>query len=110
MASNGRTRSAALRGQRLPGVPRGRPTARTTVRAPGRTPTGTGSSACTTCCCGSRRTRRWAWTRPPAAALTGGFQWAFWACGLIGLSAVPVTFLLIRRTADPLPAADDRGV
>jgi EmrB/QacA subfamily drug resistance transporter len=33
----------------------------------------------------------------PAAALTGGFQWAFWACGLIGLSAVPVTFLLIRR-------------
>ncbi len=33
----------------------------------------------------------------PAAALTGGFQWAFWACGAIGLSAVPVTFLLIRR-------------
>jgi EmrB/QacA subfamily drug resistance transporter len=33
----------------------------------------------------------------PAAALTGGFQWAFWACGLIGLSAVPVTFLLVRR-------------
>ena len=34
----------------------------------------------------------------PAAALTGGFQWAFWACGAIGLSAVPVTFLLIRRS------------
>ena len=33
----------------------------------------------------------------PAAALTGGFQWAFWACGLIGLGAVPVTFLLVRR-------------
>jgi EmrB/QacA subfamily drug resistance transporter len=33
----------------------------------------------------------------PAAALTGGFQWAFWACGAIGLAAVPVTFLLIRR-------------
>jgi EmrB/QacA subfamily drug resistance transporter len=33
----------------------------------------------------------------PAAALTGGFQWAFWACGLIGLAGVPVTFLLIRR-------------
>ena len=33
-----------------------------------------------------------------AAALTSGFQWAFWACGAIGLSAVPVTFLLIRRT------------
>jgi hypothetical protein len=33
----------------------------------------------------------------PAAALTGGFQWAFWVCGAIGLVAVPVTFLLIRR-------------
>jgi MFS family permease len=31
------------------------------------------------------------------AALTGGFQWALWVCGAIGLSAVPVTFLLIRR-------------
>jgi EmrB/QacA subfamily drug resistance transporter len=34
----------------------------------------------------------------PAAALTGGFQWAFWVMGLTGLAAVPVTFLLIRRT------------
>jgi MFS family permease len=33
----------------------------------------------------------------PAMALTTGFQWAFWACGTIGLAAVPVTFLLIRR-------------
>ena len=33
----------------------------------------------------------------PAAALTGGFQWAFWACSAIGLSAVPVTYLLVRR-------------
>jgi EmrB/QacA subfamily drug resistance transporter len=33
----------------------------------------------------------------PAAALTSGFQWAFWACGAIGLVAVPVTFLLVRR-------------
>ena len=33
----------------------------------------------------------------PAAALTSGFQWAFWACGVIGLAAVPVTFLLVRR-------------
>jgi MFS family permease len=33
----------------------------------------------------------------PAAALTSGFQWAFWACGAIGLCAVPVTYLLIRR-------------
>ncbi len=35
--------------------------------------------------------------RAPAAALTSGFQWAFWVCGAIGLAAVPVTFLLIRR-------------
>jgi len=33
-----------------------------------------------------------------AAALTGGFHWAFWVTGLTGLAAVPVTFLLIRRT------------
>ena len=33
-----------------------------------------------------------------AAALTGGFQWAFWVTGLTGLAAVPVTFLLFRRT------------
>ena len=33
-----------------------------------------------------------------AAALTGGFQWALWVSGLTGLMAVPVTFLLIRRT------------
>jgi hypothetical protein len=32
-----------------------------------------------------------------AAALAGGFDWAFWACGVIGLAAVPVTFLLVRR-------------
>jgi EmrB/QacA subfamily drug resistance transporter len=32
-----------------------------------------------------------------AAALTGGFQWALWVCGLTGLAAVPVTFALIRR-------------
>ena len=33
----------------------------------------------------------------PAAALTSGFQWAFWACGAIGLAGVPVTCLLVRR-------------
>jgi MFS family permease len=33
-----------------------------------------------------------------AAALTGGFQWALWVTGLTALVAVPVTFLLIRRT------------
>ncbi len=32
-----------------------------------------------------------------AAALTGGFQWALWVCGLTGLAAIPVSFLLIRR-------------
>jgi EmrB/QacA subfamily drug resistance transporter len=33
-----------------------------------------------------------------AAALTGGFQWAFWVTGLTALAAIPVTLLLIRRT------------
>jgi EmrB/QacA subfamily drug resistance transporter len=33
-----------------------------------------------------------------AAALTSGFHWAFWVTGLTALAAVPVTFLLIRRT------------
>jgi MFS family permease len=33
----------------------------------------------------------------PATALTSGFQLAFWACGAIGLAAVPVTYLLVRR-------------
>jgi EmrB/QacA subfamily drug resistance transporter len=32
-----------------------------------------------------------------ANALTGGFHWALWACGAIGLAAVPVTFVLVRR-------------
>jgi EmrB/QacA subfamily drug resistance transporter len=32
-----------------------------------------------------------------SAALTGGFQWAFWVCGATALLAVPVTFLLIRN-------------
>jgi EmrB/QacA subfamily drug resistance transporter len=32
-----------------------------------------------------------------AAALTGGYEWALWVCGLIGLAGVPVTLLLIRR-------------
>ena len=33
-----------------------------------------------------------------ADALTGGFHLAFWVCGLVGLTAVPVAFLLVRRT------------
>jgi EmrB/QacA subfamily drug resistance transporter len=31
------------------------------------------------------------------AALTGGLQWAMWACGVMGLAAIPVAFVLIRR-------------
>jgi MFS family permease len=34
---------------------------------------------------------------PIAEALTGGFHWALWVCGLTGLTAVPVAFLLVRR-------------
>jgi EmrB/QacA subfamily drug resistance transporter len=33
-----------------------------------------------------------------AAALTGGFQWALWVCGLTALAGIPVSFLLIRKT------------
>jgi MFS family permease len=36
-----------------------------------------------------------------AAALTGGFQWALWVCGLTGLAAIPAAFVLIRRTRRP---------
>ena len=32
-----------------------------------------------------------------AAALTGGFHWALWVCGLTGLAAIPIAFALIRR-------------
>jgi hypothetical protein len=32
-----------------------------------------------------------------AAALTGGLQWAMWACGAMGLAAIPVAFALMRR-------------
>jgi hypothetical protein len=32
-----------------------------------------------------------------AVALTGGFTWALWVCGLTGLVAIPVAFALIRR-------------
>ena len=33
-----------------------------------------------------------------ATALTGGFQRALWVCGLTGLAAIPLAFVLIRRT------------
>jgi MFS family permease len=38
-----------------------------------------------------------------AAAITGGFHWALWVCGLTGLAAVPVAFLVIRRAERPGP-------
>jgi EmrB/QacA subfamily drug resistance transporter len=40
-----------------------------------------------------------------ADALTGGFHWALWVCGLVGLSAVPVALLLVRRTETGQAAA-----
>jgi EmrB/QacA subfamily drug resistance transporter len=59
-----------------------------------------------------------------ADALTGGFHWALWACGLIGLTAVPVALLFVRhagfgmaaehaaadtRHKAPAPAPDPQG-
>ena len=38
-----------------------------------------------------------------AAALTGGFHWALWVCGLTGLAAIPVAFVLIRRIRPSRP-------
>jgi EmrB/QacA subfamily drug resistance transporter len=38
-------------------------------------------------------------------ALTGGFQWAFWACGAIALLGLPVTAALLRRGTSAGPAA-----
>jgi hypothetical protein len=32
-----------------------------------------------------------------SAALTGGFGWAMWVCGLTALAAVPVALTIIRR-------------
>jgi hypothetical protein len=33
-----------------------------------------------------------------SAALTGGFQWAFWVCGAIALLALPASAVLLRRS------------
>ena len=41
------------------------------------------------------------------AALTGGFQWAFWVCGAIGLLALP-TLVLLRRK--PTPTGIERAL
>ena len=38
-----------------------------------------------------------------ATALTGGFQRALWVCGLTALAAIPVAFVLIRRTGRVQP-------
>ena len=35
----------------------------------------------------------------PNAALTGGFLWAFWVCAAIAALAVPISFVVPRRTA-----------
>src|SRR5262249_10248899 len=41
------------------------------------------------------------------AALTGGFQWAFWVCAGIALLALPTTALLLRhRTAAAGPVLE----
>jgi EmrB/QacA subfamily drug resistance transporter len=42
--------------------------------------------------------------RSPHAALTAGFQWAFWVCGAIAALAVPISFVAARRPA-PQPVA-----
>ncbi len=34
-------------------------------------------------------------------ALTGGFRWGFWVCGMIALLALPATAVLLRRAAAP---------
>jgi MFS family permease len=38
-----------------------------------------------------------------AVALTGGFRWALWVCGLSGLAAIPVAFVLSRRPRKSSP-------
>ena len=41
-------------------------------------------------------------------ALTGGFQWAFWVCGIIAVLALPATIVLFRRPpAAAIPAATE---
>jgi EmrB/QacA subfamily drug resistance transporter len=43
--------------------------------------------------------------KTPSAALTGGFQWAFWVCGAIALLAFPTLVLLRRKSAAPVEDA-----
>jgi Major Facilitator Superfamily len=37
-------------------------------------------------------------------ALTGGFHWALWVCGLMAVLALPITVALFRRPATAKPA------
>jgi EmrB/QacA subfamily drug resistance transporter len=48
--------------------------------------------------------------RSPAAALTGGFQWALWVCAAIALLAVPASLVVPRRTAPPAGPVQRRVV
>jgi len=41
------------------------------------------------------------------SALTGGFHWALWVCGLVGLAAVPVALIFVRPEL-PLPRGRHR--
>jgi hypothetical protein len=43
------------------------------------------------------------------AALTGGFTWALWLCGLTGLAGIAAAFLLIRRGAATTTVVDELG-
>jgi EmrB/QacA subfamily drug resistance transporter len=46
--------------------------------------------------------------KAPNVALTGGFEWAFWVCGMIAVLALPVTVALFRRRAvASIPAATE---
>jgi EmrB/QacA subfamily drug resistance transporter len=42
--------------------------------------------------------------RTESVALTGGFQWALWVCGIIALPALPATAALLRRRRQAAPA------
>jgi EmrB/QacA subfamily drug resistance transporter len=44
------------------------------------------------------------------AAMTGGFQLAFWVCGAIGIAGVPLTLLLVRRSEIDETLARSSGV
>jgi MFS family permease len=50
--------------------------------------------------------------QPAAVALTGGFRWALWVCGVIALASLPVTATLLRRRKEPaaIPEAGLEGV